>query len=175
MTPVVEVTNLKKHFPLQRGLLARTVALVKAVDGVSFAIKPGETLCLVGESGCGKSTVARTVLRLIEPDSGADFGKCGTRELVVTGPMFRQTDIRFSKRTKVVGSQNFEFGFELLNAFNQANFVPVSGFANPIGTNAATNFGFVNASGNNINNYEVTTLTGTNTSRLLQLVFRYNW
>jgi oligopeptide/dipeptide ABC transporter ATP-binding protein len=70
MTPVVEVANLKKHFPLQRGFLARTVALVKAVDGVSFAIKPGETLCLVGESGCGKSTVGKLLLRLLEPTEG---------------------------------------------------------------------------------------------------------
>jgi oligopeptide/dipeptide ABC transporter ATP-binding protein len=70
MTPVVEVENLKKHFPLQRGLLARAVALVKAVDGVSFAINPGETLCLVGESGCGKSTVGKVLLRLLEPTEG---------------------------------------------------------------------------------------------------------
>ncbi|MEA2872077.1 MAG: peptide/nickel transport system ATP-binding protein, partial [Hyphomicrobiales bacterium] len=70
MTPVVEVANLKKHFPLQRGLLARTIALVKAVDGVSFAINPGETLCLVGESGCGKSTVGKLLLRLLEPTEG---------------------------------------------------------------------------------------------------------
>ena len=55
--PVLEVENLKKHFPVQRGLLRRTVAKVKAVDGVSFSIRPGETLCLVGESGCGKSRV----------------------------------------------------------------------------------------------------------------------
>ena len=71
MTPIVEVANLKKHFPLQRGMLARTVALVKAVDGVSFAINPGETLCLVGESGCGKSTVGKLLLRLLEPTEGA--------------------------------------------------------------------------------------------------------
>lgn len=71
MTPIVEVADLKKHFPLQRGLLARTVALVKAVDGVSFAINPGETLCLVGESGCGKSTVGKLLLRLLEPTEGA--------------------------------------------------------------------------------------------------------
>jgi oligopeptide/dipeptide ABC transporter ATP-binding protein len=71
MTPIVEVTDLKKHFPLQRGLLARTVALVKAVDGVSFAINPGETLCLVGESGCGKSTVGKLLLRLLKPTEGA--------------------------------------------------------------------------------------------------------
>ena len=70
MRPVVEVENLKKHFPLQRGLLARTHAMVKAVDGVSFAINPGETLCLVGESGCGKSTVGKVLLRLLEPTEG---------------------------------------------------------------------------------------------------------
>lgn len=67
---VLDVTDLKKHFPVQRGLLKKTVAHVKAVDGVSFSIKAGETLCLVGESGCGKSTVAKLALRLIEPTAG---------------------------------------------------------------------------------------------------------
>ena len=71
MTPVVEVANLKKHFALNSGLFARNAAMVKAVDGVSFAIKPGETLCLVGESGCGKSTVGKLLLRLLEPTEGA--------------------------------------------------------------------------------------------------------
>jgi oligopeptide/dipeptide ABC transporter ATP-binding protein len=70
-SPVLEVENLKKHFPVQRGLLRRTVAAVKAVDGVSFSIAPGETLCLVGESGCGKSTVGKLALRLIEPTAGS--------------------------------------------------------------------------------------------------------
>jgi oligopeptide/dipeptide ABC transporter ATP-binding protein len=68
---VLEVADLVKHFPVLRGVLRRAVAHVKAVDGVSFAIRPGETLCLVGESGCGKSTVARLILRLIEPTSGS--------------------------------------------------------------------------------------------------------
>jgi oligopeptide/dipeptide ABC transporter ATP-binding protein len=67
---VLEVDGLKKHFPVRRGLLQRTRALVKAVDGVSFALEPGETLCLVGESGSGKSTVGRLVLRLIEATEG---------------------------------------------------------------------------------------------------------
>jgi len=68
--PVLEVTGLKKHFPIKKGLLSRTVGQVYAVDGVSFTIGKGETLGLVGESGCGKSTVGRTVLRLIEPTEG---------------------------------------------------------------------------------------------------------
>jgi oligopeptide/dipeptide ABC transporter ATP-binding protein len=69
-TLVLDVQGLRKHFPIQRGLLRRTVAEVKAVDGVSFTIAPGETLCLVGESGCGKSTVGKLVLRFIEPTDG---------------------------------------------------------------------------------------------------------
>ena len=68
---VLDVVALKKHFPVKKGLLRRTVGQVYAVDGVSFSIGEGETLGLVGESGCGKSTVARTVLRLIEPTSGS--------------------------------------------------------------------------------------------------------
>jgi oligopeptide/dipeptide ABC transporter ATP-binding protein len=69
-TPVIAVEGLKKHFPVKKGLLRRTAGYVYAVDGVSFAIGEGETLGLVGESGCGKSTVARSILRLIEPTSG---------------------------------------------------------------------------------------------------------
>jgi peptide/nickel transport system ATP-binding protein/oligopeptide transport system ATP-binding protein len=69
-TPVLEVRDLKKHFPVRKGLLRKVVGQVYAVDGVSFSIAPGETLGLVGESGCGKSTVARAVIRLIEPTAG---------------------------------------------------------------------------------------------------------
>jgi oligopeptide/dipeptide ABC transporter ATP-binding protein len=67
---IVEVRNLVKYFPVHEGLLHRKVADVKAVDGVSFEIKKGETLGLVGESGCGKTTVAMTMVRLTEPTSG---------------------------------------------------------------------------------------------------------
>jgi peptide/nickel transport system ATP-binding protein/oligopeptide transport system ATP-binding protein len=67
---LVEVHDLVKHFPVKGGVLQRTIALVQAVDGVSFDIRRGETLGLVGESGCGKTTVGRLLLRLIHPTSG---------------------------------------------------------------------------------------------------------
>jgi oligopeptide/dipeptide ABC transporter ATP-binding protein len=69
-SPLLQVDALKKHFPVRKGLLRRTVGQVYAVDDVSFTIASGETLGLVGESGCGKTTVGRTILRLIEPTAG---------------------------------------------------------------------------------------------------------
>ena len=69
--PLVRVQNLKMHFPIHSGLLRRKTGAVKAVDGVSFDIREGETLGLVGESGCGKSTVGRALLRLYEPTEGS--------------------------------------------------------------------------------------------------------
>jgi peptide/nickel transport system ATP-binding protein len=87
--PLVDVAGLVKHFPGERRFLGlgRVREVVRAVDGVSFAIGPGQTLGLVGESGCGKSTVGRTILRLIEPDAGRvtidgrDVLGLGAREL----------------------------------------------------------------------------------------------
>jgi oligopeptide/dipeptide ABC transporter ATP-binding protein len=70
-TPILlEVTDLKKHFPIQKGVLKRVVGQVRAVDGVSFTIRQGETLGLVGESGCGKTTTGRLILRAIDPTAG---------------------------------------------------------------------------------------------------------
>ena len=68
--PLLELDDLKMHFPIRRGAFKRVVGHVKAVDGVSFRVEQGETLGIVGESGCGKSTLARTVLRIYEPTSG---------------------------------------------------------------------------------------------------------
>ena len=68
--PLLSVNNLKVHFPIRRGLLQRTVGFVKAVDGVSFNVYKGQTLGLVGESGCGKTTTGRAILQLIKPTMG---------------------------------------------------------------------------------------------------------
>ncbi|MEJ2608111.1 MAG: ATP-binding cassette domain-containing protein, partial [Anaerolineales bacterium] len=70
---IIRVENLKKYFPIERGLFRRQVGAVQAVDGISFEIRRGETLGLVGESGCGKSTTGRTMLRLYEPTEGKVF------------------------------------------------------------------------------------------------------
>ncbi|WP_201716103.1 ABC transporter ATP-binding protein [Rossellomorea arthrocnemi] len=68
--PLLKVENLKKHFPITGGILGRPVSAVKAVDGVSFTVNKGETLGIVGESGCGKSTTGRMLMRLIDPSEG---------------------------------------------------------------------------------------------------------
>ena len=70
-TVLLEVRDLKKYFPIKSGILGRTANVLRAVDGVSFTIRKGETLGLVGESGCGKTTLGRTLLRLIEPTEGS--------------------------------------------------------------------------------------------------------
>ncbi|MCM3764660.1 ABC transporter ATP-binding protein [Neobacillus niacini] len=67
---LLEVKNLKKYFPIQKGLLKKTVGHVKAVDNISFSVEAGETVGIVGESGCGKSTTGKTIIRLEDPTSG---------------------------------------------------------------------------------------------------------
>jgi peptide/nickel transport system ATP-binding protein len=70
MSPLLDVKNLEVHFPIKSGFFGRTTGHVKAVDDISFSVMPGETLGLVGESGCGKTTTGRAVLRLVEPTGG---------------------------------------------------------------------------------------------------------
>jgi peptide/nickel transport system ATP-binding protein/oligopeptide transport system ATP-binding protein len=85
--PLLEISDLVKHYAVRGGVLRRRIGTVHAVDGVSFSLATGETLGLVGESGCGKSTVARSVLRLVEPSSGSivldgiDITRLGKSEL----------------------------------------------------------------------------------------------
>ena len=96
--PLLLVEGLRKHFPVRGGLLNRQVATVQAVDDVSFLVRKGETLGIVGESGCGKSTTARLLMRLIEPDAGAivfDGDAVGDRHGITVNAMRRQMQMVF--------------------------------------------------------------------------------
>ena len=96
--PVLEVRELAVHFPVRKGLLKRTVGHVKAVDGVSLRLAPGRTLALVGESGCGKTTVGKAILRLIEPTAGEvylDGEPIGDLAEEALGPMRRAVQMVF--------------------------------------------------------------------------------
>jgi peptide/nickel transport system ATP-binding protein len=84
---VLDVRNLRKYFPLRRGLFGGAAVRLKAVDGVSFAIEAGETLSLVGESGCGKTTTSRCILRAIRPSSGEIRFRTETGEQVDVAPL----------------------------------------------------------------------------------------
>ena len=88
-SPILEVRNLKKYFPITRGILRRTVGHVKAVDGVSFAVPAGKTLGLVGESGCGKTTTGHCIMRGLEPTGG---------EILFQHPTLGQVDVAHADR-----------------------------------------------------------------------------
>ncbi len=96
--PLLIVENLKKYFPVRGGLLNRQVATVQAVDNVSFLVRKGETLGIVGESGCGKSTTARLLMRLMEPDAGSivfDGDPVGEKRGISVSEMRRQMQMVF--------------------------------------------------------------------------------
>jgi peptide/nickel transport system ATP-binding protein len=90
--PLLDVRNLKMHFPIRRGLLRRVVGRVQAVDDVSFSIRPGETLSLVGESGCGKTTIGRCLVRVYKPSGG---------EILFNPPDSQPVDLARLKRNAV--------------------------------------------------------------------------
>jgi peptide/nickel transport system ATP-binding protein len=95
---LLQVDHLTKYFPIHGGLLNRTVATVQAVDDVSFSVRKGETLGIVGESGCGKSTTARLLMRLVEPDSGSvvfDGDMVGAPRGISVNEMRRQMQMVF--------------------------------------------------------------------------------
>ena len=93
---LLEVKNLKKYFPVHKGILRRVVAHVKAVDGVDMYIRGGETLGLVGESGCGKTTTGRTILRLIEPTAGEILFR--SKKLAGPGEEYKEVAIASAPR-----------------------------------------------------------------------------
>ena len=121
---VVKVENLKKYFPIKGGLFKKTIGNVKAVDGISFEIKKGETVGLVGESGCGKSTTGRTMLRLLEKTEGnvyfkgEDIFKLGKKELRAMRPkmqiIFQDPYSSLNPRmnvSEIVGEALLDHGF----------------------------------------------------------------
>ncbi len=97
-TPLLSVRGLRKHFPVQRGLLGRARSSVQAVDDIDFEVLPGETLGVVGESGCGKSTTARLLMRLVRPDAGQvlfDGAAVGTADGLSQRQLYRQAQMVF--------------------------------------------------------------------------------
>ena len=108
---VLEVENLKKHFPIRRGLLRKVVGQVKAVDGVSLSIRKGETLSLVGESGCGKTTVSRCIVRALKPTSGAVRFRIGAGPMVDVAQLTRRALACFRPHMQMI----FQDPFSSLN------------------------------------------------------------
>ena len=99
---LLDVRNLKMHFPIRKGFLKRVVGHVKAVDGVNFAIKEAETLSLVGESGCGKTTTGRCIVRLYEPTDGSIVVRKRDNQMVDLAPLERKEFHPFRKEIQMI-------------------------------------------------------------------------
>ena len=101
--PLMEVRDLKRLFPIRQGLLKRVVGHVRAVDGISFEIWPGETLGLVGESGCGKTTTGRCLIRLVEPTSGQILFRNGSDNQVLQVEQLDKAQLKaFRRQVQIV-------------------------------------------------------------------------
>ncbi|MGI6705070.1 MAG: ABC transporter ATP-binding protein [Clostridia bacterium] len=98
---LLEVQGLKQHFPIQVGFLRRTIGYIKAVDGVNLNIKAGETLGLVGESGCGKTTLGRSILRLYEPTDGKVYFHDGNKKVSIT-ELDRKSLRKFRRHMQII-------------------------------------------------------------------------
>src|ERR1700704_6086512 len=109
---LLEVKRLKKYFPIQRGLLRRVVGHIRAVDDVSFFVRPGETLSLVGESGCGKTTTARCVLRAVDPPAGEVLFRAGDGSVVDIASVSRSSLRPLRREMQMI----FQDPFSSLNA-----------------------------------------------------------
>src|SRR5690606_37774493 len=108
---ILEVKNLKLHFPIHRGVFRRLVGHVKAVDGVSFSLHDGEVLGLVGESGCGKTTVGRTILRLYNPTAGEIWYNRATGERINIASINQKEMKRLRREMRMI----FQDPFSSLN------------------------------------------------------------
>ena len=108
---LLEVRNLKKHFPIQRGVFRRTAGYVRAVDGVDFSLRTGETLGLVGESGCGKTTTGRLVLRAIEATAGEVLFRRADGEMVDITTLSKEEMIALRREMQII----FQDPFSSLN------------------------------------------------------------
>ncbi len=108
---LLEVRNLKKHFPIQRGVFRRTVGYVRAVDGVDFQLRQGETLGLVGESGCGKTTTGRVILRAIEATDGQVLFRRSDGSVVDLGTLPKEEMIAVRREMQII----FQDPFSSLN------------------------------------------------------------
>src|SRR5262245_17320307 len=111
MSNVLEVEALTKHFPIRRGMLRRVVGAVKAVDGVSFSLPKGTTLALVGESGCGKTTMSRCIVRALKPTSGTIRFRAGHGSHVDLAQLTRRELASYRRHMQMI----FQDPFSSLN------------------------------------------------------------